>query len=132
MEVKDKILIVEDEVLIWEIFEDFMFVWDYEYVSFDNLEDVYLYLMNNDDIDLVFSDIMLLGCSGFDMLDSICSCVKFEFILVILFMAKVEEEDVWFGIQKGVDDYICKFFKIKYLYVVIVIQLEWYKKFRIL
>lgn len=75
-----------------------MFVWGYEYVSFDNLEDVCFYLMNNYDIDLIFSDIMLLGCSGLDMLDSIWSWFDFDFIFVILFIVKVEEEDVWRGI----------------------------------
>jgi DNA-binding response OmpR family regulator len=130
MEVKDKILIVEDEASIRETLEDLMLARDYEYVSFDNSEDAYLYLMNNDDIDLVLSDIMLPGRSGLDMLDSIRSRAKFELIPVILLTAKVEEEDVRLGIQKGADDYIRKPFKTKHLYAAIATQLERYKKLR--
>lgn len=130
MQPKDKILLIEDETSIRETLEDLMLARGYEYVSFDNSEDACLYLMNNHDIDLILSDIMLPGRSGLDMLDSIRSRSDFDLIPVILLTAKVEEEDVRRGIQKGADDYIRKPFKTKHLYAAIATQLERYKKLR--
>ncbi|MDE5777684.1 MAG: response regulator transcription factor [Lachnospiraceae bacterium] len=109
------ILLVEDDIQIREIIEDY-----FSEKSGDKME---LYIAKDGDegmeriyefeYDLVILDIMLPGIDGF----TICKELRKKSICPIIFLtARGREEDILYGYGIGCDDYIVKPFSLAELY----------------
>lgn len=104
MSAKSKILIVEDEVELSEIFRDYLIAEGYEVELMHTGEGVVDYVRNAG-LDLILLDLMLPVADGL----SICREVRqFSNIPIIMVTAKIDELDRLLGLDIGADDYICK------------------------
>ena len=98
------VLIVEDEVKIASLLQDYLRQSGYETDSLYNGSEVEGWLAENSS-DIVLLDLMLPGKTGVD----ICKDVRKSSALpIIMITAKVEEIDRLLGLELGADDYICK------------------------
>jgi len=98
------VLIVEDEVKIASLLQDYLRQSGYETDSLYNGSEVEGWLAENS-TDIVLLDLMLPGKTGVD----ICKDVRKSSALpIIMITAKVEEIDRLLGLELGADDYICK------------------------
>ena len=98
------VLIVEDEVKIASLLQDYLRQSGYETDSLYNGSEVEGWLAENSS-DIVLLDLMLPGQTGVD----ICKDVRKSSALpIIMITAKVEEIDRLLGLELGADDYICK------------------------
>lgn len=104
-----KILIVEDEIKIAEILEDYLQNCGFETVWMQSGAGVSDWVKANQ-VDLVLLDIMLPGEDGLQ----VCQQIRtFSQVPVMLLTAKVEETDRILGLELGADDYLCKPFSPK-------------------
>lgn len=100
----EKILIVEDDRKIAELERDYLESNGYETVILEDGKQVIPELKENQ-YDLVLLDIMLPGCSGYE----ICRIIRDEIDIPILMVtARAEAVDVIRGLGLGADDYITK------------------------
>jgi len=98
------VLIVEDEVKIASLLQDYLRQSGYETDSLYNGSEVEGWLAENS-TDIVLLDLMLPDKTGVD----ICKDVRKSSTLpIIMITAKVEEIDRLLGLELGADDYICK------------------------
>ena len=98
------ILIVEDEVRIAVLLQDYLHQAGYETHCISNGLDAVPAIRENKP-DLILLDVMLPGRSGMD----ICREVRqFSRVPILMLTARVEEIDRLFGLELGADDYICK------------------------
>ena len=100
----EQILIVEDEIKLAKILQDYL------------LQDTYLtYMLHHGDEvepwlarqqpDLILLDLMLPGTDGM----TLCKKIRrYSSVPIIIITAKVEEIDRLLGLELGADDYICK------------------------
>lgn len=100
----EKILIVEDDRKIAELERDYLESNGYETAILADGSQVIPELENNS-YDLVLLDVMLPGCSGYE----ICRRIRDEIDIPILMVtARTEAVDVIRGLGLGADDYITK------------------------
>jgi two-component system response regulator BaeR len=98
------ILIVEDEVKIASLLQDYLIQNGFEATVIHNGNEVEGWLAGNQPT-MILLDLMLPGKSGVD----ICKDVrKTSSLPIIMITAKVEELDRLLGLELGADDYICK------------------------
>jgi two-component system response regulator BaeR len=98
------ILIVEDEIDLGEILQDYLISENFS-VTLVSDGEIALQKMLNEKWDLVLLDLMLPSRDGL----SICQEVrKTSQVPIIMTTAKVEEIDRLLGLELGADDYICK------------------------
>ena len=98
------VLIVEDEVKIASLLQDYLVQSDFEATVIHNGSEVEAWLAGNQ-TSIILLDLMLPGKSGVD----ICKDVrKSSSLPIIMITAKVEEIDRLLGLELGADDYICK------------------------
>lgn len=99
-----KILIVEDDRRIAQLESDYLLSSGYEAEIIMNGEDALKELKTNK-YDLVLLDVMLPGCSGYD----ICRQIRDEIDIPLLMVtARSESMDIVRGLGLGADDYITK------------------------
>lgn len=99
-----RILIVEDDEKIAQLESDYLESNGYETDVIENGNDV-VPALQSQSYDLVLLDIMLPGCSGYD----ICRQIRDEIDIPILMVtARTEAVDVIRGLGLGADDYITK------------------------
>lgn len=99
-----RILIVEDEVELGEIVQDYLRAQDFETLLVNDGVEA-LQKIVHEYWDLVLLDLMLPGKDGL----SICQeARKVTQVPIIMMTAKVEEIDRLLGLELGADDYICK------------------------
>lgn len=104
-----RILVVEDEVKIAEILEDYLQNCGYETHWLQTGSEVVDWVQQNP-VDLVVLDIMLPGLDGLQ----VCQQIRtFSHVPIMLLTAKVEEADRVLGLEQGADDYLCKPFSPK-------------------
>ena len=99
-----EVLIVEDELHIAEVLQDYLKQAGFatEHISKGN--EVVPFVKSKPP-DLILLDLMLPGLDGL----SICRSVRtFSTVPIIMVTAKVEEVDRLIGLEVGADDYICK------------------------
>lgn len=98
------ILIVEDEVKLATLLQDYLIQSGFAATMIHDGSEVEGWLANNQ-THLVLLDLMLPGKSGVD----ICKDIrKHSKLPVIMTTAKVDEIDRLLGLELGADDYICK------------------------
>ncbi len=98
------ILVVEDEIKLAKIVEDYLKQAEFK-VSLLHRGDTVEDWLRDADADLVILDIMLPGKDGME----ICKDIrKHSLIPIIMTTAKVEEIDRLLGLELGADDYLCK------------------------
>lgn len=98
------ILIVEDEVKIAELLNDYMLDAEFTPHMLHRGDEALPWLENNTP-DLILLDLMLPGMNGME----ICKQIrKASNIPIIMLTAKVDEIDRLLGLEVGADDYICK------------------------
>ena len=109
--VKEKILVIEDDLDIQEIVSEFLSAKEYEVkTASDGLEG--LERFNNDKFDLVILDVMLPKIDGF----VVCEIIrKSSNVPIIMLTALEEEEDQLKGFELKADDYITKPFSMNIL-----------------
>src|SRR5690349_20684750 len=98
------ILIVEDEVKLATLLQDYLIQSGFAATMIHDGSEVEGWLANNQ-TNLVLLDLMLPGKSGVE----ICKDIrKHSKLPVIMTTAKVDEIDRLLGLELGADDYICK------------------------
>ena len=102
-----KILLVEDDSNLREIYGARLEAEGYEISSADDGEDA-LAVAVREKPDLIISDIMMPKISGFDMLDILRSTPETKDVKVIVMTALSQEEDRQRGEQLGADRYLVK------------------------
>jgi len=99
-----QILIVEDEIKIARLLEDYLHASQYQTHVLVEGTKVVDWVRENQP-DLILLDLMLPGKDGMD----ICREVRnFSNLPIIMLTARIEEIDRILGLEIGADDYICK------------------------
>lgn len=106
-----KILVIEDEFDIRDVVCQYLKVEGYDVFEAENGLKA-LSLFNEQDFDLIISDVMMPGIDGFEVLKTIRMISN---VPVLMLTAKAEEVDKLKGFETGVDDYITKPFSPKEL-----------------
>lgn len=102
-----KILLVEDDINLREIYAARLQVEGYEIISASDGEEA-LAVAVRERPDLIISDVMMPKISGFDMLDILRSTPETKDVKVIVMTALSQEEDRKRGEQLGADKYVVK------------------------
>ena len=102
-----KILIVEDDINISEMVTDYLSGEGYEVLPVYTGESA-ISALEQESYDLALIDLMLPGCSGFDVVKSIR---KKSVMPVIIITAKDNDIDKTRGLNLGADDYVTKPFR---------------------
>ena len=112
---KEKILVLEDEIGIRSFVSINLKREGYEIIEAGSGQEAIEQLSNHPDISMALLDVMLPDMSGIE----ICKFIRQQFdqIGVIMLTAKGQEEDKLEGFISGADDYMVKPFSIKELLV---------------
>jgi two-component system, OmpR family, response regulator BaeR len=98
------ILIVEDEVRIRELLQDYLEVEGFHTSCLEQGDEVIPFVQKNQP-DAIILDILLPGMDGME----VCRRIrKFSAIPILMLTARVTETDRVSGLELGADDYICK------------------------
>lgn len=107
-----KILVVDDESRIRKLVKDFLVRDGYNVVEAgDGYEAIDIFFENND-IDLIITDIMMPKIDGWELVRQIREYSK---VPIVMLTAKSEEQDELKGFELGIDEYISKPFSPKLL-----------------
>ncbi len=104
---KKKILIIEDEAFLSEMYETKFKSLGYEILTADNGQQG-LALMHKEKPDLVLLDIIMPVMDGYSVLRAIRSDPQLKKILVVIFSNLGQEEEITKWLQLGADDYLVK------------------------
>lgn len=107
------VLIVDDEKNVRDISRAYLEKAGYQVFEAENGEEA-LDIYYAEDIHLVVLDVMMPKMNGIECLEAIRQSSE---VPIIMLTAKVEEQDLIKGIQKGADDYVRKPFSIRELMV---------------
>jgi len=99
-----RILIVEDEIKLVRLLEDYLRNAGFATYSLGNGLEVVPWLKENS-VELILLDLMLPGRDGLEICKDIRS---FSTVPIIMVTARIEEIDRLLGLELGADDYICK------------------------
>lgn len=98
------ILIVEDEIKISRLLEDYFHAGNYQTTALYEGNPVIEWVKSHKP-DIILLDLMLPGKDGLD----ICREIRqFSNVPIIIITARIEEIDRIIGLEIGADDYICK------------------------
>ena len=111
---KGKILIVEDNQEISQYLSDGLASL-YTVIRAENGEEGLEALKNNEDIDVIITDVMMPVMDGIKMCKQIKQNIRTCHIPVIILSAKIDIKDQLEGLQVGADDYIPKPFALSVL-----------------
>ncbi len=101
---KGRVLIVEDEVALAEVVEDYLRREGFETLHLTEGSEI-LKLITESEFKIILLDVMLPDVDGFQL----CRMIRnVSAIPVIMMTARVEEIDRLIGLELGADDYICK------------------------
>lgn len=100
---KNKVLVVDDDIDILEMMEVLLENEGYEVITADCGEKALELIESN--IDLIILDVMMPGKSGYQ----VCRDIRKKFNIPILFLtARYQDDDLVKGFSYGGDDYLCK------------------------
>ena len=108
-----KLLIVDDEIHIRELLAKYASIEGYEYKLAENGYQAIQY-SKEENFDLIIMDIMMPELDGFQAVKEIRKTSK---IPTIMLSARSEEYDKLYGFELGIDDYVCKPFSPKELFM---------------
>jgi CheY-like chemotaxis protein len=102
-----RILVVDDEADLRELFKDTLEFLGYEVITCSNAEDAirFAYELHPS---LVFTDVVMPGMSGFELCRFLKNDRKTKDIYVVIVSALSREVDYEMSLQVGADDYITK------------------------
>jgi DNA-binding response OmpR family regulator len=111
-DVKNKLLIIEDDVRLREIISDYFAAKGF--LVFDAADGAMaLEKLDHADFDIVLLDIMMPQLDGF----TVCRAIRKKSSMPVIFLtARNDEGDVLLGYELGADDYITKPFSLPVLY----------------
>jgi two-component system response regulator PilR (NtrC family) len=118
---KVRILVVDDERSMQEFLEIFFRSEGYEVVTAGDLDSALIHL-ENDDLDVVITDIQMPGGSGLDLLHAVHE-ISPETV-VIMITAFASTETAISAMKEGAYDYVTKPFKVDELRIVVEKALE--------
>ena len=122
---REKILVVDDEVEIADLIEVYLKNEDFDVLKFYKADDA-IRCMEENEPDLAILDVMLPDISGF----KICQMIREKYMFpVIMLTAKDGETDKITGLTLGADDYITKPFRPLEMVARVKAQLRRYKKY---
>jgi two-component system response regulator BaeR len=104
MKTNKHILIVEDEVKLARVLEDYLHASGFNVHWLANGLEVKPWIQVQP-VDLILLDLMLPGCNGLDVAKELR---RFSDVPIIMITARIEEIDRLLGLEWGADDYICK------------------------
>ncbi len=110
---KPTLLTIDDEVDITEMIAD-IFSETYQVLSSSNAEDA-LKIMEDSNIDLVISDIMMAGMNGLEFCNLVKSNTNLSHIPIVLLTGRTDMDTKISGLNLGADVYIEKPFSPSYL-----------------
>ncbi len=123
---KNKILVVDDDVNIREILSVLLKSEGYKVMEAGNGVQAVKTINHNKDIDLVIMDVMMPGMSGFEA----CNLIRDTSQVPILFLtAKSQESDKEEGYLQGGDDYLVKPFSETELLIKVKSLIRRYKNY---
>ena len=124
---KEKILVLEDEIGIRSFVSINLKREGYEIIEAGSGQEAIEQLSNHPDISIALLDVMLPDMSGIE----ICKFIRQQFdqIGIIMLTAKGQEEDKLEGFISGADDYMVKPFSIKELLVRVSALIRRVKKY---
>lgn len=103
------ILLVEDEETVNDTITDMLTIEKYKVLqAFNGLQALELLNNNQNNIDLILSDINMPEMDGYELLSNVKANEKTKFIPFIFLTAKVEKKDLRKGMELGADDYLFK------------------------
>lgn len=111
--IKQKILIVDDEIHILELLKYNLETNGFDVIQAENGEDA-LEIISKEGIDGVILDLMLPGIDGIEVLRKVRKS-DYANLPIIMLTAKNEEIDAVIGLEMGADDYIGKPFRTREL-----------------
>ena len=118
---KERILLVEDEISLSEVIKINLEIEGYEVVVIENgIKAVETYQQQR--FNLIILDIMLPGLNGLEVCEKIR--VNNSNIPILILSAKDESEDKIKGLKKGADDYLAKPFNLEELLLRVKILLK--------
>ncbi|SVB79951.1 uncharacterized protein METZ01_LOCUS232805, partial [marine metagenome] len=103
----EKILMIDDDVKLSGLVEEFLILQKYEFIAKHNPEEGLKYLEKYG-ADIIILDIMLPGMDGFQVLRKIREVISTP---VIMLTARGEVTDRIVGLELGADDYLPKPFE---------------------
>lgn len=109
---KNKILVVDDEMRMRKIVKDFLQRENYMVIEAENGEKAVDIFFSEKDIALVILDVMMPQMDGWEVCKEIR---KLSDVPIVMLTAKSEESDELLGFDLGVDEYITKPFSPKVL-----------------
>lgn len=108
---KQKILLVEDELIIQEMIVDFFRVKGFDVLCTDNGADA-LRLLSEQGAELVLLDVMIPGIDGFE----VCRQIRGSMDIPVIFLTALETERMQLkGYEVGANDYVTKPFSLPVL-----------------
>jgi len=107
-----KILVVDDEIRIRKLLNDFLRVKGYDVVEAGDGEEALERFVEDKSIALIILDVMMPKMNGWDTVKAIRKISK---VPVIMLTARSDEQDELQGFKLGVDEYITKPFSPKIL-----------------
>lgn len=106
---KKHVLIVEDEIKIANLLDDFLKLEGFDTTSFQDGANVVQWVKNHR-VDFIILDVMLPNKDGL----TICKEIRqFSEVPILLLTARVDEIDRLMGLGFGADDYVCKPFSVR-------------------
>ena len=109
---KNKILVVDDEMRMRKIVKDFLQRENYMVIEAENGEKAVDIFFSEKDIALIVLDVMMPQMDGWEVCKEIR---KLSDVPIVMLTAKSEESDELLGFDLGVDEYITKPFRPKVL-----------------
>lgn len=125
---KERILIVDDEPEITHFLKTILssdFIVECVFKAEDAIK-----ILENFEADLIISDILMPGMSGYDFCQYVKENIEYSHIPVLLLTAKSTTQEQVKGLYKGADAYIVKPFDPLYLIAVVKSQINNRKKIR--
>lgn len=120
---KTVILVVEDDIPLNEFISQSLVADGYRVLNATNGREG-LSILEESQVDLIISDIMMPGMDGIEMCSQVKLNIDFSHIPLILLTARSNSESEIAGIESGADSYIVKPFKWKHLSAVVKNLLE--------
>ena len=119
---RKKVLIVDDDPDVIHYLRELLLPY-YEVLSRFDAESAYQ-IIKEEAIDIVISDVVMSGQTGYDLCRQIKDNIQISHIPVILLTAKATVDDQVEGLDSGADAYVTKPFEPQYLLALIQSQLK--------